>query len=127
MGLRLHESGEVHEGTNAERGLELQEALGNHLRLLDAAGQGKRRSPQPVEDAEARVGLYRLRQARGRFVVAPEAKPHDAEGDMTLKAQGIEGAKTQRPVGVVLGEHGVAADGMNVRAPIESGGARAVQ
>src|SRR5439155_537520 len=79
------------------------------------------------KDAEAWVGLYRLREACRCVVVAPEAKPHGAQGFITFVAQGIEGTEAQRPVRIVFGEHRVATPRMDVRAPIERGGAGAVQ
>src|SRR5438046_7230690 len=125
--LRPHESGEFQEAKGAEGRLQLQKPPGEYLRFFDAAGHGERRSLQRVKDAEAWVGLYRLREACGCVVVAPEAKPHGAQGDITFVAQGIEGTEAQRPVRIVFGEHRVAAPGMDVRAPIERGGAGAVQ
>ena len=66
---------------------------GERVRLFDAAGHGERRSLQRVYDAEARVGLYRLREACRCVVVAPEPKPHGAQGDITFIAQGVEGTE----------------------------------
>ena len=99
--LGLHESGEFQEGEGAEGWLQLQKPPGEHLRFFDAAGHGERRCLQRVKDAEARVGLYRLREACRYVVVAPEAKPYGAQGDMTFIAQGIERTEAQRPVRIV--------------------------
>src|SRR5262245_31928694 len=125
--IRPHESGEVHPGTDAEGGLELQQPAAHHLRLLDAAGQGERRSPQPVWDAEAGVGLYRPREAGRRVVVAPDLKPYDAQGEMPFEARRIEGAQSERPVRIVFRQGRIASARVNVRTPVERGGAGAVQ
>ena len=94
--LRLREADELDDRLDMEGRLELQQAAPEAFRLVQAAGQREERGLQRVQDAEARVCLYRLRAVRGGFVVAPLTDPDDRDGDVGLEAGRVERTEPQR-------------------------------